>query len=98
MQEYDTNASRSQPIPKKKTKRLCRFNDRRKDTGNWLWINEPNRAYCTTCRKEFGVGYGGGGGGVKKHTETEYHKCGMRPAVLLNQLQASSSPKKDTSA
>nr|XP_012606182.1 uncharacterized protein LOC105863530 isoform X1 [Microcebus murinus] len=80
--EYNTCASMTQTLPKKKAKRLCYFNDRWKDTYNWIReVNNPNRAYCTICRKEFGVGHGGEGD-VKKHMETESHKSGMRQASL----------------
>ncbi|XP_075851388.1 arginine/serine-rich protein 1-like isoform X2 [Microcebus murinus] len=34
--EYNTCASMTQTLPKKKAKRLCYFNDRWKDTYNWI--------------------------------------------------------------
>nr|KAF6444299.1 hypothetical protein HJG59_008591 [Molossus molossus] len=96
--EYNTNNSMTQTIPKKKTKRLCYFNDRWKNTYSWIReVNNPNRTYCTICRKEFGVGYGGEGG-VKKHVETEFHKSEMRQASTFESIQNVLVSQKDTNA
>ncbi|XP_058409245.1 uncharacterized protein LOC131412973 [Diceros bicornis minor] len=96
--EYNTNTSMTQTIPKKKTKRLCYFNVRWKDIYSWIReVNNPNRAYCTICRKEFGVGHGGEGD-VKAHMETESHKSGMRQASTLESIQSVFVSQKDTNA
>ena len=66
---YTTHASMI-PSPKKKAKRLCYFNDKWKDTYNWIRdVNNPPRASCTLCGKEFGIGHGGERD-VKGHFET----------------------------
>ena len=96
--EFHTNASMTQTIPRKKTKWLCYFNDRWKDTYYWIReVNNPKGAYCTICRKEFGVGHGGEGN-VKTHMGTESHKSGMRQASTFESIQSVFVSPKHTSA
>lgn len=93
--DYNTNASKI-PSPKKKAKRLCYFNDRWKDTYNWIReVNNPNRALCTICRKEFGIGHGGEGD-VKAHMETESHKSRMRQSGASKPIKSGFISRKYT--
>lgn len=72
------------------------FNDRWKDTYNWIReVNHPNRAHCTLCRKECGVGHGGEGD-VKAHTETVAHKSRMRQASASKPVESVFMSQKDT--
>ena len=88
----------TQTILEKKTKWLCYFNARWKDTCGWTTeVNNPNGAYCTICRKEFGVGHGGEGD-MQAHMETEFHKSGMRQASTLESIQSVFVASKDTNA
>lgn len=90
---YNTNASMI-PSLKKKAKQLCYFNDKWKDTYDWISeVNNRNRAYCTICRKEFGIGHGGEGD-VKVHMETVSHKSRMRQASVCKPIKVFSCPQK----
>lgn len=85
--ENDCNTSASK-VPSLNAKRLCYFNDRWKD--NWIReVNNPSRAYCTICRKEFGIGHGGEG-----DMQTVSHKSRMRQVSAGNQSKVFSYPKK----
>lgn len=69
--ENNTNGSMTQTSPKKAENH--HFNGRGKDIYNWIRkVNNQNRAYCTICKKEYEIGYGGERN-VKAHMETEPH-------------------------
>lgn len=94
--DYNTNASMI-PTLKKKAKRLCYFNDRWKDTYNWIReVNKPNRARCTVCRKEVGVGPGGEGD-VKAHVGIVSHQSRMRWASASEPVESVFMSPKDSS-
>lgn len=94
--DCNTNASMI-PSPKKKAKRLCCFNDKWKDTYDWIReVNNQNRAFCTVCRKEFGFGCGREGD-VKAHMETVSHKSRMRQASVSKPIKSVFMSQKDTS-
>lgn len=83
------------PSPKKKANQLCCFNDKWKETYNWIReVNNQNRAYCTICRKELGIRHGREGD-VKTHgdwispVESETGEC-------LQTNQSVFIPPKDT--
>ncbi|XP_023378429.1 uncharacterized protein LOC105304797 isoform X2 [Pteropus vampyrus] len=96
--ENDSNTNASMiPSPKKKAKRLCCFNDKWKDTYDWIReVNNQNRAFCTICRKEFGFGCGREGD-VKAHMETVSHKSRMRQASVSKPIKSVFMSQKDTS-
>ena len=73
------------------TKQLCYFNDRQKDTYNWIReINNQSRAHCMTCQKEFGHC---GEEGMKVLLETGPQTSGMRQASTSKSIQFFVSPK-----
>lgn len=78
----------------KEAKRLCYFNDRRKNTSNWIREgNNQNRTYCTKCQKEFWYGEAG----AEAHVEIESDVSGMRQASTAKSINSFLFPK-DTTA
>lgn len=80
----------------KKIKRLCRFRDLWKTTYTCITAVTGNyhRAYCTLCRREFGIGHGGEGD-IKIHISSESHKNADRAAKQSGMLSKFMIPSKD---
>lgn len=63
----------------------CYFNDKWEDTYNWIRkLSNQNRAYCTLCRKEFGIAKGY----MKAHMETESHTLRMSQASTSKSIKS----------
>lgn len=63
----------TQTVPEKKSKCLCRFNDKEKEPYTWIRESNQNKAYYMMYKKCFEIGLGGEGD-IKANIETEYCK------------------------
>lgn len=56
------------------------------DRKGWMVVNNPHRASCTVCEKDFGIGHSGEGD-VKAHLEIEPGKFRMREVSASKQTK-----------
>lgn len=57
------------------------------DRKGWVVVNNPHRASCTVCGKDFGIGHSGEGD-VKTHLEIESGKFRMREVRASKQAKS----------
>lgn len=79
---------------KRKLNNCVYFNDRWKDTYNWIrQLNNQNRSYYKICEKELEIGRGGDRD-VKTQMKTASHGSRMREASTCKSIQFTCLPSK----